>query len=71
MAVLIEGARGGLYICRIGSLSLKRGESSRASPSFVRGVLATAHDTESHQPPAEDHRQRPENPRRREAAGVR
>src|SRR5829696_5803297 len=71
MAVLIMGARGGLYIGRIGSLCPKRGGGSRASPSYVRGVLATAHDTESHQPPATDHRQRPEDPRRREAAGVR
>jgi hypothetical protein len=51
MAVLIMGARGGLYIGRIGSLCPKRGGGSRASPSYVRGVLATAHDTESHQPP--------------------
>src|SRR5919106_3686311 len=53
-----------------GSFSKERGKLY-GFPSRVRGVLATAHDTESHQPPAKDHRQRPENPRRREAAGVR
>ena len=49
----------------------RRGRSFKASPSYAGGVLVTAHDTEGHQPPAKDHRQRPEDPRRREAAGVR
>jgi hypothetical protein len=49
----------------------KRGGSFRASPSYVGGVLATAHNTEGHQPPANYHRQRSEDQRRREAAAFR
>jgi hypothetical protein len=49
----------------------REGRSLKASPSYVGGLLATAHYSQCHQPPAKEHRQRPEDPRRREAASIR
>ena len=47
--------------CTLGSLDRgKEGGSPKAPPSYVGGILATAHEPEGHQPPANDH---PKSPR--------
>jgi hypothetical protein len=51
----------------------QRGGEARKPPPPMDScsVLAPTHDTEGQKSTAKDHRQRPEDPRRREAAGVR